>query len=76
MQDLLELNNEAHGGVSFVSEPDMFKSVQICERYESERSRDEVLLHRALEILKLGDSYGMGYKVHELISEIEKQLEQ
>ena len=43
--------------------------------YEKARSKDEALLRRALLVIKMGHSYGMGYKVHELISEIEKQLE-
>lgn len=42
--------------------------------YEADRAKTRALLSRALEILRLGDSFDRGYKVHELISEIEEQL--
>jgi len=49
---------------------------EIWKEIKADRANTHTLLRRALEILKLGDSYDRGYGVHALIGEIEKQLEQ
>lgn len=49
---------------------------EIWNEVKADRANTQALLSRALEILKLGDSYDRGYGVHALIGEIEKQLKQ